>query len=186
VIEQRAPGPELHLAVELPEHRGIGKQLAGLLRDAASGAVSARHLMLASPTVQQPPARRWRSIDTIIVGSDGSDTATVAVGAAVDPARAFSATLHVVCAYRASEQRPEALTALASAQADVRELGLLPRCHARQGEAAIVLGEVAEERDADVIVVGSQGLSGATRLRASVPNTVSRRATCSVLIVRTV
>jgi nucleotide-binding universal stress UspA family protein/GNAT superfamily N-acetyltransferase len=185
-IEQRAPGPEMQLAVELPEQRGIGAQLAGVLRDAASGAVTARHLMLASPSRAEPPARRWRSIDTVVVGSDGSATATVAVQAAVDLAGAFGATLHVVCAYRLPEQRPEALMALTSAEDDIRRHGLQPRCHARQGEAATVLEEVAEEHDADVIVVGSRGLSGGTRLRGSVPNTVSRRAPCSVLIVRTV
>jgi nucleotide-binding universal stress UspA family protein len=44
---------------------------------------------------------------------------------------------------------------------------------------------VAESEGADLIVVGSRGMSGAGRLLGSVPNTVSHRAHCDVLIVAT-
>jgi nucleotide-binding universal stress UspA family protein len=127
----------------------------------------------------------WRSVGTVVVGSDGSESAAIAVQAAVDLADAFSATLHLVSAYRVPAERADALTALAGAEADVRELGVETLCHARQGDASAVLADVAQEHDADVIVVGSKGMSGAARLLGSVPNTVSHNAPCSVLIVRT-
>ena len=46
--------------------------------------------------------------------------------------------------------------------------------------------DVAEERAADLIVVGNKGMTGAKRfLLGSVPNKVSHHAPCSVLIIRT-
>ncbi len=46
--------------------------------------------------------------------------------------------------------------------------------------------DVAEEREAGLIVVGNKGMTGAKRfLLGSVPNKVSHHAPCSVLIIRT-
>ena len=55
-----------------------------------------------------------------------------------------------------------------------------------QGDAADAILDVAEEQGADLIVVGNKGMTGAKRfLLGSVPNKVSHHAPCSVLIVRT-
>ena len=49
-----------------------------------------------------------------------------------------------------------------------------------------VLEQSSEERDADLIIVGNKGMTGAKRfLLGSVPNKVSHHAPCSVLIIRT-
>ena len=57
---------------------------------------------------------------------------------------------------------------------------------ARVGDAADAILDVAEEQKSDMIIVGSKGMTGATRfLLGSVPNKVSHHAPCSVLIVRT-
>jgi nucleotide-binding universal stress UspA family protein len=49
-----------------------------------------------------------------------------------------------------------------------------------------VIIEVAEDREADLIIVGNKGMTGAKRfLLGSVPNKVSHHSPCSVLIVRT-
>jgi len=46
--------------------------------------------------------------------------------------------------------------------------------------------DVAEEQEADLVVVGNKGMTGAKRfLLGSVPNKVSHHAPCSVLIIRT-
>ena len=59
--------------------------------------------------------------------------------------------------------------------------------HAREGDPADAILDVAEEQGSDLIVVGNKGMSGAKRfLLGSVPNKVSHHAPCSVLIVRTV
>jgi nucleotide-binding universal stress UspA family protein len=143
---------------------------------------------------------------SIVVGTDGSDTATQAVRQAVDLASAVGAKLELVSAYepvpeqRLSEERrdaPEDLqwaispredvdATLESAAAIARDLGVTVDVFPRQGDPADAILDVAEEREADLIVVGNKGMTGAKRfLLGSVPNKVSHHAPCSVLIIRT-
>ena len=75
---------------------------------------------------------------------------------------------------------------LAEAAKDVEDAGVKVRTFARQGEPADAILDVAEEENADLIVVGNKGMTGAKRfLLGSVPNKVSHHAPSSVLIVRT-
>ncbi len=143
---------------------------------------------------------------SIVVGTDGSDTATQAVRQAVDIAKALGATLELVSAYApVSEQRlrserrdvPEEVAwvinprqeveASLTGAADIaREAGVTVNTHARQGDPSDAILDVAEEREADLVIVGNKGMTGAKRfLLGSVPNKVSHHAPCSVLIVRT-
>ena len=58
--------------------------------------------------------------------------------------------------------------------------------HAREGDPADAILDVAEEQKADLIVVGNKGMTGAKRfLLGSVPNKISHHAPCSVMIIRT-
>ncbi len=144
---------------------------------------------------------------SILVGTDGSDTATTAVRYAIDLARELGARLLIVSAYEpVSDQRlrneklevPEDLQWMVNPRGDVLEM--LERAkseatgagvadvetYARQGDAADAILDVAEEQRSDLIVVGNRGMTGAKRfLLGSVPNKVSHHAPCSVLIVRT-
>jgi nucleotide-binding universal stress UspA family protein len=143
---------------------------------------------------------------SIVVGTDGSDTATQAVSEAVDLARAVGAKIELVSAYepvsqqRLAEERLEAPedvqwaispredvdTTLQAAAAIAREKGVNVDMYARQGDPADAILDVAEEQEADLIVVGNRGMTGAKRfLLGSVPNKVSHHAPCSVLIIRT-
>ena len=64
--------------------------------------------------------------------------------------------------------------------------GVEAETYARQGDPADAILDVAEERGADLIVVGNKGMTGAKRfLLGSVPNKVCHHAPCSVLIIRT-
>ena len=71
------------------------------------------------------------------------------------------------------------------AAATVRMSGVGVRPHAVTGDPADALLAIAEQENADLIVVGSRGMHGMTRVLGSVPNKVSHRARCSVLIVAT-
>jgi nucleotide-binding universal stress UspA family protein len=137
---------------------------------------------------------------SIVVGTDGSDTAKKAVSQAIDLAKTFGATLHIVAASQPvatergidSEAQPtassqDALDAvLGRAREQAAEAGLEYETYPRIGNPADALLDVAEERDADLIVVGNKGMTGAKRfLLGSVPNKVSHHAPCSVLIIRT-
>jgi nucleotide-binding universal stress UspA family protein len=143
---------------------------------------------------------------SIVVGTDGSDTANQAVRQAVDLARAVGAKLELVCAYepvpakRLSAERretPEDLQWAINPREDVdltleaaaeiaRSAGVTVEVYPRQGDPADAILDIAEEREADLIVVGNKGMTGAKRfLLGSVPNKVSHHAPCSVLIIRT-
>jgi nucleotide-binding universal stress UspA family protein len=143
---------------------------------------------------------------SIVVGTDGSDTATQAVHEAIDLASALGAKLELVSAYepvpaqRLNEERrqaPEDLqwainpredvdSTLEAAAAPAREAGVAVDVYARQGDPADAILDVAEELKADLIIVGNKGMTGAKRfLLGSVPNKVSHHAPCSVLIIRT-
>ncbi len=143
---------------------------------------------------------------SIVVGTDGSDTATQAVRQAVDLARAVGAKLEIVSAYepvsdqRLAEERrqaPEDLqwainpredveATLQSAATIATEAGIAVDVYPRQGDPADAILDVAEEQEADLVIVGNKGMTGAKRfLLGSVPNKVSHHAPCSVLIIRT-
>ena len=58
--------------------------------------------------------------------------------------------------------------------------------HVREGQPAEVIIDVANQEQADLIVVGSRGLTGIQRyLMGSVSSKVSEHAPCSVMVVRT-
>lgn len=143
---------------------------------------------------------------SIVVGTDGSETANEAVRQAVDLAKTVGATIELVSAYEpvpAQRLREERLQApadlqwavgpredvdatLESAAEIARGASVAVNLYPRQGDPADAILDVAEERQADLIVVGNKGMTGAKRfLLGSVPNKVSHHAPCSVLIIRT-
>jgi nucleotide-binding universal stress UspA family protein len=141
--------------------------------------------------------------DSIVVGTDGSETAKQAVSEAVRLAKALSAPVHVVSAYQPTHARvtgaPEGAAKvwqplphdeveriLTEAVAGVRLAGLEATSHAIRKDPADALLAVADEVGASMIVVGSKGMHGARRLAlGNVPNKVSHHARCNVLIVAT-
>ena len=143
----------------------------------------------------------------IVVGTDGSEPAREAVRQAAELAQALGAHAHLVCAYEPSpsvalrERDGEQLGAvewalgppremvdatLEEAAGAFRERGVPVEVYARRGDAADAILDVAEERAADLIVVGNRGTSGPSRfLLGSVPDKISHHAPCAVLIIRT-
>jgi nucleotide-binding universal stress UspA family protein len=128
----------------------------------------------------------------IVVGTDGSPTANVAVEKAGELARALGAPVHVVCvpgALVATEwpARISAQQVVADAADLLRSQGLQAETHLPkdQGDAALALVAVAEQEQAQMIVVGNKGMTGIRRILGSLPNTVSHYARCDVLIVPT-
>jgi len=112
--------------------------------------------------------------ERVLVGTDLSATAKVATDRAAALAERLGAELVIVHAGSGSE----ALETLAS--------GHGAKAVAVAGPPAEVLITQAEAVNADLIVVGSVGMSGAKRfLLGSVPNKVSHHAPTDVLIVKT-
>lgn len=133
---------------------------------------------------------------TIVVGTNWSGTADVAFAKALELARSGGAALHVVTAHDPSPAPvvggPASPAAGPDFQADValertlERLGapdFLVRLHTATSEPGQAILQVAEDVDADLIVVGNRGMH--RRVLGSIPNTVSHRASCDVLIVQT-
>jgi len=75
---------------------------------------------------------------------------------------------------------------LDAAAAQARSEGVEVQTHPVEADPADAILNIAEKVDADLIVVGNKGMTGARRyFLGSVPNNVSHHAPCSVIIVRT-
>jgi nucleotide-binding universal stress UspA family protein len=182
-------GADRELTVALPPERGIGVQLSALLRAAAAGAVEAGRSVVTGAGVgpERQARRTWTSVATVLVGTDGSETAAIAVEAALDVASRFGATCHVVSVHRAASDRPAALATVTAVVERAEQQGVTAEGHAALGEPASVLIELAAQYAVDLVVVGSRGMTGAASLLGSVPNTIAHHAgSSSVLVVRTV
>jgi len=136
----------------------------------------------------------------IVVGTDGSDTAKVAVTAAIALAKTFAQPLHVVSAYQPhassanlpQEYRNSVLphskveAVLAAAAGQVKLAGVKVRTHARLGNAAEAILDIAEDVGADLIVVGNRGIDSKARfVIGNVPSRVVHHAKCSTFVVNT-
>jgi nucleotide-binding universal stress UspA family protein/GNAT superfamily N-acetyltransferase len=184
-------GGVVELLIELPAQRGMGAQLRRALRAAGAGSVVpartlAQRIAVGMGASPRPPVRAPRPIRTIVVGADGSDSVGEALAVAFGLGRVLGATVHVVTAYGILQAPGTAEAVLSAATRAARSEGLEPSAYVRRDQPAEALIAVAEEQDADLLVVGDKGVSGASRfLLGSVPHKVSHHAPCSVLIVRT-
>jgi nucleotide-binding universal stress UspA family protein len=142
-------------------------------------------------------------IKMVAVGTDGSETAQVAVDFAMDMAEKYGAKLLIASAYKPvseSKLRREQTDAPADIQWSINpseevdatlrkveeaagERGIAYASEARNGDPADVLVDIAGDHGADVIVVGNKGMQ--RKLLGSVPNSVAHNAPCSVYIVKT-
>jgi len=123
----------------------------------------------------------------LVVGTDGSVTATAARDAAIRLAKRFRAVLHVVCAYeppRMNRQLAEDVIRRsldAASRQKVESSGEIG-----QADPAEMILDAAERENADLIVVGNKGMGQATRFKlGSVPDRVAHFSPCDLLIVDT-
>jgi nucleotide-binding universal stress UspA family protein len=145
-------------------------------------------------------------MNLIVVGTDVSDSAMKAVGKAAELARQTDGRLAIVSAYKPvsgvkisgtagagseaqawteglSEAAVEAV--LRDAAQMAKSEGVEVEVHPRKGDPADALLAVAKDNDADLIVVGNRGMTGARRVLGSVPNKVTHHADCNVMVVKT-
>ena len=147
-------------------------------------------------------------LDVIAVGTDGSATAARAVEFAIEIAARNEAELVALSAFAGSppgasaaavaaawagpvsidpdwvpQEAERTRTMLARVAEDAKARGVNCRTDAREGDAADVLVELASQHNADLLVVGNKGMQ--RRVLGSVPNGVTHKAQCSVLVVKT-
>jgi len=144
---------------------------------------------------------------TVVVGTDGSDSSYLAVDRAASIAAATGATLVIACAYHPAAQHDvERAQDQLGADVAYQVVGSSPaeesvRTAAERarkagataidtvvvdGEPVPTLAKVVAERSADLLVVGNRGLNTfAGRILGSVPSEAARKSKVDVLIVHT-
>jgi nucleotide-binding universal stress UspA family protein len=144
---------------------------------------------------------------TVLVGTDGSDSSYRAVDRAAAIAGDAGARLVVLCAYLPASRQEVAEAQDELGQDAYQVVGSNPaedtlrtakeragragatdvQGVAVQGDPVKSLVKALAEHRADLLVVGNRGLNTLTgRLLGSVPSDVTRHASCDVLIVHTV
>jgi nucleotide-binding universal stress UspA family protein len=139
-------------------------------------------------------------ISTVAVGTDGSSTAGEAVKTAAEIARRFDAKLVLLSAFQDSGGRPtdsgssdevqwasspaaRVQEILARASQEMGREGIECDTLVDEGDPGEVIVRLAEECGADLLVIGNKGMK--RRMLGSVPNTITHKAPCAVLVVKT-
>ncbi len=135
--------------------------------------------------------------ENVVVGATDSAGATRAVHRAIEVARASGGTLHIVTAFgrkkarqpQIPEEKQYSRTGSDPTErlmTELREMAALEyvrvETHPVASDPADAITRVANEEDADLIVVGSRAAHGIRQL-SSVPKAVLDRAACAVLVV---
>ena len=141
-------------------------------------------------------------IRTLLLAVDFSDTSSAAVDVAVEFAKQFSATLHVVHAFDLpvplvtpyeiaipeaylDQTRKAAAQKLAAIVEKVAGQGVTVESHLAEAPAAPAIVRTAEDVGADLVVIGTHGHTGIKHLLlGSVAERTLRLAPCSVLAVK--
>jgi nucleotide-binding universal stress UspA family protein len=182
---KRSQGNEILLDIELPSAPGAGTRWRSMLKAVASGTVEPARTVIDLLWPRRPgePGDEHRNV--IVVGTDGSDHAAQAIETAASVAAGWGAAVEVVGAHRFLPPEQAGVTqAVRDACETLRARGLHVHEHVRRGDAALILTDVAAERNARLIVVGAGQRGSAAPFIGSVADFVAQRAPCDVLIVR--
>lgn len=123
---------------------------------------------------------------TIMVGTDGSNTASRATSAATRLAKHLGAQLRIVTAFGANLDQEAATAILRDARTEAKQAGVETKTHLKEGSPDEVITVLAGDLGADLIVVGNVGMGKASRFRlGGIAEQVAHGAPCDVLIVHT-
>jgi nucleotide-binding universal stress UspA family protein len=135
-------------------------------------------------------------ISTVAVATDGSATAQEAVKEASEIAQRFGAKLWLLSAFSdlprededielqwASSSSAQVKSMLGQIEDDLGAAGVECETRVAEGDPAEVVVQLATDVGADLLVIGNKGMK--RRVLGSVPNTVTHKADCSVLVVKT-
>jgi nucleotide-binding universal stress UspA family protein len=153
--------------------------------------------LAASDPGAKQPATTVRPIKTILLATDLTAASREATERAIDLASRLDARLLIVNALekrrlsgsgshdRVDQARTERETHLVKVVREARDAGVTAEFMVWDGDPGDSIAAAAEAEDADLVVVGTRGRSGAERMfLGSVSDHVVRHAECPVLVVR--
>jgi nucleotide-binding universal stress UspA family protein len=134
---------------------------------------------------------------TILLAYDDSEPSRRALDRAASLAEAFGSRVLVTSIAALVHSSPRSVTQIdrgggvgthtddvRQAQAMLEERGIAVESVTAVGDPASSIAQIAEDRDADLVVVGTRGVGPVQRLLGqSVSQAVSRRVSCDLLIV---
>lgn len=156
-----------------------GSRAAGIML--GNTASAALHRATVPVLVARRPPGGGEFPHRVLVATDGSATAELAVGLASDIAHRHRSRITVVTVDPGDLTDRDAVTAHAVEIVAQRELK--PDVCVKLGQPDECILEAAERDQSSLIVLGSRGLTGVKAL-GSVSERVAHRARCSVLVVR--
>jgi nucleotide-binding universal stress UspA family protein len=136
-------------------------------------------------------------VKTILLAYDDSEPSRRALDRAATLAEAFGSRVLVTSIASLVHSSPRSVTQIdrgggvgthtdevRQAQAMLEERGIAVESVTAVGDPASSIAQLAEDRDADLVVVGTRGVGPVQRLLGqSVSQAVSRRVSCDLLIV---
>ena len=141
-------------------------------------------------------------INKVLVATDFSENASQAVDSAVNIAKTFGASLHVVHAFQTpvpivspyevvvpdgflEQARDAAAANLKGVVEKISSEGVEVHSHLTEVPAAPAIARIAEDNDVDLVVMGTRGNTGLKHvLLGSVAERTIRLSPCSVLTVK--
>jgi nucleotide-binding universal stress UspA family protein len=136
-------------------------------------------------------------VKTILLAYDDTEPSRRALDRAASLAEAFGSRVLVTSIASLVHSSPRSVTQIdrgggvgthtddvRQAQAMLEERGIAVESVTAVGDPASSIAQIAEDRDADLVVVGTRGVGPVQRLLGqSVSQAVSRRVSCDLLIV---
>ncbi|MFN2545374.1 MAG: universal stress protein [Actinomycetota bacterium] len=156
-------------------NRGLSKS-ALLQPSSVPGKVAKRApvaVLVVDTVGKQPPG-----YGRVLVGSDGSPTAAVAVDAARDLGAALGSEVDIATVASSERDGRNVLEAI-----QARWPG--STVHVLDGEPSEALADLTQSERFDLLVLGNRGMAGVRRALGNIPLRVLRRAPSSVLVVNT-
>jgi nucleotide-binding universal stress UspA family protein len=121
--------------------------------------------------------------DTVLFPIDQSRQAMETAAVALKLAQQHDSTLFLLSVVEPEQDDPEAVAALLQqARARFEEAGVSCQVIEREGKPAFVIGDVADEINADVIVMGTRGIAIESDQQSTAARVI-QLAPCPVLVV---
>jgi nucleotide-binding universal stress UspA family protein len=186
---RQGEAPHRAILAEAEKHRPdliiMGRRGRTDLASVLMGSVTARVVAESPVHVLIVPRKAPLTFQRLLVAHDGSPCSEAAWRAALALSRAWFCYLLAVCVARKAGDLPEIQEITAKLQREADREGIPLDTLAPQGPPEEVILQAAQARGADLLILGSRGHPGLTRLfRGSVAEQVIGKASCPVLVVK--